>query len=249
MAFPPHDAPLPLRQKLYLYLAAIFITALLVGDTIGAKLFVVELSPFGNPFHATLSVGAMWFPITFVLTDVINEFYGARGARAVTFVGFWMALFAFGAIFVARLIPAASFSPISQEMFDQVFGNANQIFFASIVAYLVGQLLDIAIFQLLKRRTGAKMIWLRSTGSTLVSQLIDSVIVATIAFSGRLPSDELTRLIVTNYVGKVFAAVALTPVIYALHTLIHRRFGLEEADLAPAATPGPAEAAPEAEIG
>jgi hypothetical protein len=237
MATAPPDAVLPLKQKVYLYLAAIFLTALLIGDTIGSKLFVVELTLFGAPLHATLSVGAMWFPITFVLTDVINEFYGVKGARDVTFVGFWMALFAFAAIWVARQIPAASFSPIPQDTFDLVFGNANRIFFASIIAYLLGQLLDITLFHFLKRLTQSKHIWLRSTGSTLVSQLIDSIVVVCIAFWGRLPGDELYRLCATSYVVKVIAAVGLTPVIYALHGLIHRRFGLDEDVVPPAKEP------------
>lgn len=233
------EPALPLRQRLYLYLAAVFITALLVGDIIGSKLFVVEVPLFfrDEPFQATLSVGAMWFPITFVLTDVINEFYGVKGARTVTFVGFWMALFAFGAIFVARLIPAASFSPIPQAMFDQVFGGANRIFFASMVAYLFGQLLDISVFHLLKRVTQARFIWLRSTGSTLVSQLIDTFVVATLAFGDKLEVDALMRLTASSYAVKVFAAVALTPVIYALHALLHRRFKLDEVAVPAPTTP------------
>ena len=118
------------RQKLFVYLAAIFLTALLIGDTIGSKLFTLDI-PIGlTTLHATLSVGAIWFPITFLLTDVINEFYGSSGAHTVTFVGFWMAIFAFLVILAARFIPAASFSPISQATFDNVFGNANRIFFA-----------------------------------------------------------------------------------------------------------------------
>src|SRR3954467_8238419 len=119
------------RQKLYLYLCGIFLTALLIGDTIGSKLFVVDIPLGFATLHATLSVGAIWFPITFLLTDVINEFYGSKGARFVTFLGFVMALFAFLVILAARYIPAAPFSPISQDTFDNVFGNANRIFFAS----------------------------------------------------------------------------------------------------------------------
>jgi uncharacterized integral membrane protein (TIGR00697 family) len=210
------------RQKLYLYLAGIFLTALLIGDTIGSKLFEVAIpTPFGA-LPATLSVGAMWFPITFLLTDVINEFYGARGARFITFLGFWMALAAFGVIWVARIIPAASFSPIPHDTFNTVFGGANRIFAASITAYLVGQLIDIAIFQTLKRRTGERFIWLRSTGSTLFSQLIDTVIVQWIAFSGVLTQSQIQRAAITSYVVKVLVAVALTPIIYALHALIAR---------------------------
>lgn len=226
MSAAPHDAAVPVRQKLYLYLAGVFITALLIGDTIGSKLFVLNLPVIGD---ATLSVGAMWFPITFVLTDVINEFYGVKGARTITFCGFWMALFAFAVIWTARQIPAAPFSPIPQAMFDQVFGGANRIFFASMVAYLIGQMLDITLFHFIKRVTKARFIWARATGSTLVSQLIDTVVVVGIAFWGVFPPEALLKMAGVNYLLKMLVAVALTPVIYALHALIHRRFGVPEA--------------------
>ena len=227
---------LDVRQKLFLYLAAIFLTALLIGDTIGSKLFTLDIPVGFATLHATLSVGAIWFPITFLLTDVINEFYGSTGARTVTFVGFWMAIFAFLVILAARFIPAASFSPISQSTFDNVFGNANRIFVASLIAYLLGQIIDIAIFQYCKRLTQARHIWLRSTGSTLISQLIDTVVVTYIAFGGsewlgipaKLTPSQLHQTAVTGYAVKVLLAVGLTPVIYALHGVIHRFLGIEE---------------------
>ncbi|HZS39466.1 MAG TPA: queuosine precursor transporter [Polyangia bacterium] len=217
------------RQKLYLYLCGVFLTALLIGDTIGSKLFTLDIPLGVTTLHATLSVGAIWFPITFLLTDVINEFYGSRGARFVTFLGFWMALFAFAVLLVARKIPAASFSPIPQDTFENVFGNANRIFFASLIAYLVGQLVDISVFQLAKRMTQSKHIWLRSTGSTLISQLIDTLLVTYIAFLGKLTPAQLRQAAVTSYAVKVILAIGLTPVIYAMHGFIHRRIGLEEA--------------------
>jgi uncharacterized integral membrane protein (TIGR00697 family) len=217
------------RQRLYVYLCAVFLTALLIGDTIGSKLFTVAI-PFGfTTLHATLSVGAIWFPITFLLTDVINEFYGSAGARFVTFVGFFMAIFAFAVIFIARLIPAAPFSPVGQAAFDNVLGNANRIFVASLVAYLIGQLVDIAIFQSAKRLTQSRHIWLRSTGSTLISQLIDTLIVTYIAFWGKISTTQLHQAATTSYVVKVLLAIGLTPVIYALHGLIHRRMHIDEA--------------------
>ena len=216
------------RQRLYVYLCAVFLTALLIGDTIGSKLFTVDI-PFGvTTLHATLSVGAIWFPITFLLTDVINEFYGSVGARLVTFVGFFMAIFAFVVIWIARLIPAADFSPVPQAAFETVLGNANRIFVASLVAYLVGQLVDIAVFQSAKRLTQSRHIWLRSTGSTLISQLIDTLIVTYVAFYGKIPTARLHQTATTSYLVKVLLAVGLTPVIYALHALIHRRMHLEE---------------------
>jgi uncharacterized integral membrane protein (TIGR00697 family) len=216
------------RQRLYLWLCAIFLTALLVGDTIGSKLFTFAIPLGFTTLHATLSVGSIWFPITFLLTDVINEFYGSRGARLVTWVGFCMAIFAFLAILAARAIPAAPFSPVKQDTFENVLGNANRIFVASLVAYLVGQLVDITIFQAAKRLTQSRHIWLRSTGSTLISQLIDTLVVTYVAFTGKLTPEQLRQAATTSYVVKVLFAVALTPVIYALHALLHRRLHVEE---------------------
>src|SRR5258707_14558128 len=102
------------RQRLYVYLCAVFLTALLIGDTIGSKLFTADIPLGFTTLHATLSVGAIWFPITFLLTDVINEFYGSRGARFVTFLGVWMAIFSFLVILVGRQISAAPLSPLPQ---------------------------------------------------------------------------------------------------------------------------------------
>jgi uncharacterized integral membrane protein (TIGR00697 family) len=218
------------RTKVFMYLAAVFLTALLIGDTIGSKLFVVDIPLGFTTLPATLSVGAIWFPITFLLTDTINEFYGSRGARFVTFLGFWMAILSFLIILAARYIPAMSNSPIPQDMFNQVFGNANRIFFASLVAYLIGQFVDISIFQYAKRLTQSKHIWLRSTGSTLISQLVDTVVVTYIAFWGnpKLTAADLRHMATTSYIVKVMLAVGLTPVIYAMHGLIHKRLGIAE---------------------
>jgi uncharacterized integral membrane protein (TIGR00697 family) len=216
------------RQRLYLWLCAVFLTALLVGDTIGSKLFTFAIPLGFTTLHATLSVGAIWFPITFLLTDVINEFYGSKGARLVTWVGFVMAIFAFVAILLARKIPAAPFSPVAQDVFENVLGNANRIFVASLVAYLVGQLVDITIFQAAKKLTQSRHIWLRSTGSTLISQLIDTLVVTYVAFLGKLTPAQLRQAATTSYIVKVLFAVGLTPVIYALHALLHDRLHVHE---------------------
>ncbi len=216
------------RQRLYVYLCAVFLTALLIGDTIGSKLFIVDIPLGFTRLHATLSVGVIWFPITFLLTDVINEFYGSRGARFITWVGFCMAIFAFVAIFVARAIPAAHNSPVKQADFENVLGNANRVFVASLAAYLVGQLVDITVFQAAKRLTQSRHIWLRSTGSTLISQLIDTIVVTYVAFLGKMTAAELRQLAISSYVIKVIFAVALTPVIYAFHGLLHHRLHVSE---------------------
>jgi uncharacterized integral membrane protein (TIGR00697 family) len=216
------------RQRLYMYLCAVFLTALLIGDTIGSKLFDVAIPVGFTRLDVRLSVGVIWFPITFLLTDVINEFYGSGGARFVTFLGFWMAILAFVIIWCARKIPATAASPVPQDAFNTVLGNANRIFFASLIAYVVGQLVDIAIFQSAKRLTQSRHIWLRSTGSTLISQLFDTVVVTLIGFWSQMTAHQLRQLVISQYAVKVLFAVFLTPVIYAMHGVLHRWLHMPE---------------------
>lgn len=217
------------RSKLLLTLAGLFITALLVGDIIGGKLF--------SAGGATLSVGVIPFPVTFLLTDLLNEFYGKRTARVVTWVGFGMAAFAFAVITLAVALPFADvtrtpgWTGITQPAFDTVFGGSQRILVASMVAYLVAQFTDIWVFNRLKTMTGGRLLWLRATGSTLVSQLLDTAVIQTLAWQGTLDGAALVGLIVSSYGVKVLVAVGLTPLIYLGHALVERVLGLPPARL------------------
>ena len=177
-------------QRLYLWLSGTFVTCLLIADITGGKLF--EIGWFGNG-KIVHSVGNLAFPITFVLTDIVNEFYGKRAARQLTFLGLGMAALAFALIFVARMMPTAGTSPIRAEAFDAVFGVSNRVYIASLVAFLVGQLIDIAVFGFFKRLTHGGMVWLRATGSTLVSQAIDTLLVTFILFANTPHADGTPR--------------------------------------------------------
>ena len=212
------------RLKLFLTLAGVFISALLVGDLIGGKL--IEVSVLGSAL--TLSVGIIPFPITFLLTDLLNEFYGKRAARTVTWVGFAMACFTFAILTVALALPWAGFTTapgyagMSQPHFDNVFGGSRRILLASLVAYLFSQFADIAVFHLLKRRTHNRFLWLRATGSTVVSQAIDTVVIQLLAWWGVVPPEKLFGLILSSYAVKLVVAVALTPLIYGGHAVVER---------------------------
>ena len=220
-------------QTMFMILCGIFVTALVIADIIGSKLFVVgpfDISlawiplvqiPKFTVHPLVLSAGIIPFPLTFVLTDLINEFYGKKGAKFVTFLGLGMAIFAAGLIYAARLLPTSPNSPLPDGIFNTVFGMSNRIFIASLCAYIVGQLLDINVFHALRHLTQEKMLWLRSTGSTVVSQLIDSIIVAFIAFSGKLPVPQITEVAINNYGVKFLIAVGLTPICYLGHAIIH----------------------------
>jgi uncharacterized integral membrane protein (TIGR00697 family) len=171
------------------------------------------------------------FPLTFLLTDVVNEYFGARGARRIAFLSFAMGALTYLAIVAAQALPVAANSPVSQTDFDRVFGAARGIYLASLVAYLAGQLCDIAVFRLAKRLTGQRLLWLRATGSTVVSQLVDSFVITSLFLWGQgVMSDgtpvtwQLVQEIAWNGYGLKFAlALATTPLIYAAHALLRPR--------------------------
>jgi uncharacterized integral membrane protein (TIGR00697 family) len=219
------------RLKLFVFLAGLFITSLIVGDLIGGKLYQVEVA--GTPL--TISVGMIPFPIVFLLTDLINEFYGKRVARYLTLVGFAMAWFTIAVLAVAEVVPFAPFTAgadwngINQESFDRVFASSQRILLASTFAYLVAQLIDIAVFHFVKRKLGGRFLWLRATGSTVVSQGIDTVVIQFLAWWGNLPVSTILSIIVTSYLVKVVVAIAVTPLLYAGHALVERGLGLEPA--------------------
>ncbi len=216
------------RHKLLLVLAGTFTTCLVVGDIIGGKL--IEWSWFGVPF--TTTVGMIPFPVTFLLTDVLNEFYGKRAARFVTLVAFAMAVLAFVLIYVGAAAPFAAMTRapgwggVNEASFNNVFLGSMRMIVASLSAYLVSQFVDIGVFHLLKRATGGKLLWLRASGSTVVSQLIDTITINFVAWSGQMPTTEIIGIIYTAYGLKLLIAVGLTPMIYALHALVTRGLGI-----------------------
>jgi uncharacterized integral membrane protein (TIGR00697 family) len=227
------------RIQLFVVLTGVFVTSLVVGDIIGPKLVEVHL----GTLVAVMSVGMLPFPITFLLTDILNEFYGKKSARFVTWVGFGMALFAFAIIQAALPLPWAPFTQdpgytgTAQGAFDNVFGGSQRILFASMCAYLIGQFVDIAVFNGLKRLTRNRFLWLRATGSTVFSQLIDTVVVQVVAWSGVLPAGTIVKLVLTSYAVKLLVAVGLTPLVYAGHALLERKLGMKPVVLGPDGEP------------
>jgi len=222
-AVPLHAAPhaAPVHGRLLLGLAAIFLTALLIAGVTAGKFF--ELGGLA------ISVGVIPFPITFVLTDVVNEYYGRRGARLLTFVGMAMLVFAFAIIAMARALPVAGNSPIPQPAFDAVFGQSFRFFAGSLVAYTLGQLTDIYAFQFYKRLTQSRHLWLRATGSTALSQVIDTTVVTWVALAGMLSTGEIFKVIVASYLYKVAVAITLTPLCYLAHNIVTDRLGMPPA--------------------
>jgi queuosine precursor transporter len=208
------------KQQLFLWLAGFFVASLICADLIGGKFFVV------GKVH--LSVGMLAFPLTFVLTDVVNEFFGQAGARRITFLGLGTAIFAFVIINVALALPTSPESPLSGDQFKTVFGWSGRLYLASLSAYVVGQLIDISVFGALRRLTRHRLLWLRATGSTLVSQAIDTVVVNVVLLSGAKTAAFIFTVIRDSYLTKVLIALALTPLIYFVHTLVLKVLKVEE---------------------
>lgn len=212
------------RQKLFVVLATVFTTCLVVGDIIGGKLIETEI--FGLSFITT--VGMIPFPVTFLLTDLLNEFYGKKAARFVTLVGFAMAVLSFAFIYIGGAIPIAALARdpgwqgVNDAAFANVFLGSQRMIAASLTAYLVAQFVDIGTFHLLKRMTSSRHLWLRATGSTAVSQMIDSVVISVTAFGGLMSADKIFDMIRSGYLLKLFIAIALTPLIYLFHALVER---------------------------
>ncbi|MEB3205756.1 MAG: queuosine precursor transporter [Vampirovibrionales bacterium] len=209
------------HHHVYLWLCAVFLTALLVANLIGSLLFSFHL-PFKFPIlgnKVLLSAGIIPFPITFVLTDLLNEFYGKSGAQRVTMIGFVMSIGVFLLLWIGQQLPVDTVSSLSHQEFDKFASLYTAMFAASLTAYLIGQMLDIYLFNWFKTICG-NLLWLRATGSTVLSQLFDSLIVTSIAFAGSQTWSTIAHIAMSNYVWKFLVALSLTPILYLGHALL-----------------------------
>lgn len=204
------------KDFVYIILTGLFVTNAVLGELIGGKLIEV--------FGLTMSLGVIPWPVVFLTTDLINEHFGKEGVKRITFATIGLIIYAFIILFVSMNVPASPISPISDDQFRAVFGQSMWIIVGSVIAFAAGQLVDVSIFWFFRNRTGKRMLWLRTTGSTVVSQIIDSFVVVFIAFyfSGKLSFEAALQTSVTNYSYKLVIALLLTPLIYASHALIDR---------------------------
>lgn len=203
------------KDIVFLVLAGFFITNAIVAELIGGKLV-----QFFGLF--TQSIGIIMWPIIFLLTDLINEYYGKDGVKKLTYITVGLISFTFIVLTIALNLHATSFSPVSDNDFRTVFGQSQWIIVGSIVAFLFSQLIDVYVFWAFKKVTGNKHIWLRATGSTLVSQLVDTFVVQFIAFvlPGKWPFSEFLINASWGYAFKLLVALALIPLIYLGHYVI-----------------------------
>ncbi|HEY0091339.1 MAG TPA: queuosine precursor transporter [Flavobacterium sp.] len=208
------------KETIFVILAGIFITNAVVAELIGGKL--IHIGPY------LMSIGILPWPVVFITTDLINEYFGAQNVRKLSFITAALIAYCFFVLYFALQIPAAE-GGVDDAAFTAVFGQSMWIIVGSITAFLVSQLIDSTIFRYLKNKTRKKMLWLRSTGSTLISQLIDTFIVLGIAFwlTGKMTTETYIASAFTGYLVKLIIAIGLTPVIYLAHSIIDKRIKTE----------------------
>lgn len=205
------------KDTVFVVLAGIFITNAVVAELIGGKLIQVG--------SAEMSIGILPWPIVFITTDLINDYFGEKGVRKLSLITASLIAYTFVILYLAMQIPAVDGKNlVTDAQFNGVFGQSMWIIVGSITAFLVSQLIDVTIFHFVKNRTGNKMIWLRSTGSTVISQLFDSFIVLGIAFwlPGIMDTKTFFLSAMTGYSVKLAIAVLMTPMIYLGHNLIDK---------------------------
>ena len=198
-------------------MAGIFITNAVTAELIGGKL--IQIGPF------VMSIGILPWPVVFLTTDLINDYFGKEGVKKLSYITAALIAYSFILLFLAMTIPAATgISPVDDEQFKAVFGQSMWIIVGSIIAFLFSQLIDVYVFSYFKKKTGNKKIWLRATGSTVVSQLFDSFIVLGIAFwlPGKINTETFVSSALTGYTFKLGTAVLLTPIIYLGHYWIQK---------------------------
>jgi len=246
------------RTNLFIVLSGIFLTNALLAELVGTKIFSLEETLGFQPIALNLvgdwtlsfnlTAGVVLWPVVFITTDIINEYFGKQGVKKISYLTVVFISFAFIVISLVTWLEPASFwldvnatddngKPFNIDYaFGKVFMQGARIIVGSLAAFLIGQLLDVFVFHKLRKITGAKYLWLRATGSTLVSQLIDSFVVLFLAFYILAPSDSqwtFTQVLsvgIINYIYKFIVAVALTPTLYIAHYLIDNYLGDETSE-------------------
>ena len=217
-------------QRLYLYLASLFITSLVVSNLIFQKFFYwkpFELFIFGNELFE-LSVGILPYPITFLITDLISEIYGKNKANQVVVAGIFASVFSMGIVLVANYVPALDNSPINNTIFNQVFALSPIAVLASMIAYLMAQFVDIKVYHFWKNKTKGRMLWLRNNFSTFSSQFIDTfLVISLLCLFGILDWKLFWGLVLSGFLFKILVALFDTPFLYLFVGMFRKNFDLK----------------------
>jgi queuosine precursor transporter len=237
------------KQKLFVVLSSLFIANALVAEFIGVKIFslektlgidVLNFSMFGNEMSLSYTAGVIIWPMVFIITDIVNEYYGEEGVKFISYLGAGIIAYAFVMIYLAiHTAPADWWVSVNVEKgvpnmnnaYAAIFGQGLNIIYGSLVAFVLGQLIDVMVFQKLKKMTKGKYLWLRATGSTVVSQAIDSFVVIFLAFyiGAGWKWNLVMAVALNNYIYKFLIALCITPILYVVHHFIDKY--LSESDL------------------
>jgi uncharacterized integral membrane protein (TIGR00697 family) len=228
------------QDRIYLLLGGIFIASLISSNLIFQKFFFwtpfafLANSDSGNwlswlsEYTFELSVGILPYPITFLVTDIISEIYGREKANRVVMAGFVSSIFIMGVVMVGDMVSATKWSPVDDSVFHRVFGLFGPAVFASMTAYITAQFIDIRIFHFWKRKTNNRHLWLRNNGSTIFSQLIDTLSVLFLLCSfGVIDWVRFYPLLLNGFLFKVLVALIDTPFFYLFSHLLRKYFGLK----------------------
>ena len=231
------------KQKLFAFLFGVFLTNAIIAEIIGVKIVSIEKSlgflplgiktPWGETWDFNQTAGALNWPIVFITSDIINDYFGKKGVKFISYTTSIFIAYTFFIIYLAtKLVPADFWLNVNglkegfniDRAFQKIFQQGLGIIIGSISAFLISQLLDALIFEKIKHKTGGKMIWLRATGSTLISQLIDSILVIGIAFYvfGGWTFSQWMNVSFNNYLYKFSIAILFTPVLYVAHYFIEK---------------------------
>lgn len=239
--------------RLFIVLSGFLVANTMVAEFMGVKIFSLEetfgfkptsIQLFGDSYSFNLTCGVLLWPVVFVMTDIINEYYGRKGVRFISWLAVILIAYGFIMLFAAmKTTPNAWWITSKQsagienmsDAYNGIFGQGLGIIIASMTAFMIGQLIDVFVFRSIKKRTGEKHIWLRATGSTLISQFIDSFVVLTIAFyfypkwvpnqGSPWPVNQVIAIGIVNYIYKFCVSILLTPLIYFIHYRIEKYLG------------------------
>jgi len=238
-------------SRLFIILGGFFVANALVAEFIGVKIFALEETLgiqsmnwdlFGQQGSLQFTAGVLLWPVVFVMTDIINEYFGPKGVRLLSYLTVVLIAYGFAMIYAAiGLTPADWWVGVMaeqgvenyQKAYSAVFGQSLWIIVGSLVAFLIGQILDVLVFHRIKKITGEKLLWLRATGSTLFSQFVDSFVVLYIAFVLGPQQWEMSLFLAVgtvNYAYKFIVAILLTPVLYLVHWILDSYLGRELAE-------------------
>ena len=216
-------------ESLYLILASIFIASLVSCNLIFQKFFQFDIwLPFIGDYTFAQSVGLLPYPITFLVTDIISEIYGQKRASRVVTAGLFASIFMLIIITISDLSQAAPWSPVDNQTFSKVFGLSGAAVFASMMAYLIAQYIDVRVFHFWKKLTNGKHLWLRNNASTMFSQFVDTFsVLFLLCFLDVISWDKFSVLLINGFLFKVFFAAFDTPLVYGLTYIIRKRLGLK----------------------